>query len=445
MFVERMQVGGVVHRFLAMWRTIVCDGRRAAGREGGPSVTSPALDLATLPASRQQRRAALVAIAVLCAVAGCRAALRAQRARHVPELRHALRRRRADGPRGDGRRSCSRSSRTSRRPSLLILACGTLFSAIVFVPYIADVSGIGPSPCCSARTRTRRRICGSSGTSCCRRRSCLRRPRDARRRPARRLGRRARRDRVADRRGVRARSTRCSRFGGPRAPLTRRTARTSPGVVRRAGAHRADLRCRAGAAAAAPARHRLRRVADRARRRRCCWSRCSTRSAAARYSVGWYLSRVDMLVATTFLVIALLAETNRLSRRLASSERRLRGIVDGVADALVAVDERTAVTSVNPAAAALFGFVAEDLAGTPVSRILPEYADIAECARGARSSRPSGRDARGDPRSRSSSRAAATSRTRSARRSSSCATSRSARPPRRRSARRTTARSRPPT
>ncbi len=114
----------------------------------------------------------------------------------------------------------------------------------------------------------------------------------------------------------------------------------------------------------------------------------------SRYSVGWYLSRVDMLAATTFLVIALLAEANRLSNVYASSERRLRGIVDGVADALVAVDERGAVTSVNPAAAALFGFVAEDLSGTPVSRVLPEYADIAESLEGT-IVETVGRDARG--------------------------------------------------
>ncbi|HZO94621.1 MAG TPA: response regulator [Candidatus Baltobacteraceae bacterium] len=97
----------------------------------------------------------------------------------------------------------------------------------------------------------------------------------------------------------------------------------------------------------------------------------------SRYSVGWYLSRIDVLVATTFLVIALLLETNRLSRFLADGERRLRGIVDGVADALIAVDARGAVASVNPAAVALFGFGAGDLPGTAISRLLPDYASVA--------------------------------------------------------------------
>ena len=114
----------------------------------------------------------------------------------------------------------------------------------------------------------------------------------------------------------------------------------------------------------------------------------------SRYSVGWYLSRVDILVATTFLVVALLAETNRLSHVLANNERRLRGIVNGVTDALIAIDARGAVASVNPAAASMFGFVADDLTGTPVSRILPDYAGIADAPQ-ATVVETTGRSARG--------------------------------------------------
>ena len=115
----------------------------------------------------------------------------------------------------------------------------------------------------------------------------------------------------------------------------------------------------------------------------------------SRYTVGWYVSRIDVLVATTFLVVVLLAETNRLSHILATNERRLRGVVNGVADALIAVDARAAVASVNPAAAALFGFVAEDLTGTPISRILPEYAQIADAPETS-VVETIGRDARGN-------------------------------------------------
>jgi PAS domain S-box-containing protein len=93
----------------------------------------------------------------------------------------------------------------------------------------------------------------------------------------------------------------------------------------------------------------------------------------AQYTVGWYLSRADVLIATAFLVIALLYETNRLARFLSASERRLSGLISGVADALIIVDSRGLVASVNPAGASLFGFDADALAGTPLSRLLPEY------------------------------------------------------------------------
>ncbi|HYZ15517.1 MAG TPA: response regulator, partial [Candidatus Acidoferrum sp.] len=82
-------------------------------------------------------------------------------------------------------------------------------------------------------------------------------------------------------------------------------------------------------------------------------------------------------VATSFLVVVLVGETNRLARVLAQNERRLLGIVNGVADALIVVDRRDLIASVNPAAASLFGFAAEDLIGTPIARILPNFAGIA--------------------------------------------------------------------
>jgi PAS domain S-box-containing protein len=114
----------------------------------------------------------------------------------------------------------------------------------------------------------------------------------------------------------------------------------------------------------------------------------------ARFSIGWYFSRADVLAGMSFLVVALLGETNRLSRVYVQSERRLRGIVDGVADALVVVDARGAIASVNRAAADLFGFAVEDLAGTPISRIVPDFAAVADIADSA-VTETTGRDARG--------------------------------------------------
>lgn len=114
----------------------------------------------------------------------------------------------------------------------------------------------------------------------------------------------------------------------------------------------------------------------------------------ARYTFGWYVSRFDIVVATSFLVVVLVGETNRLARVLARNERRLRGIVNGVADALIVIDRRDTIASVNPAAASLFGFAAEDLIGTPIGRILPDFAQIALSGDGV-VAETTGRDAAG--------------------------------------------------
>ncbi|BDE06479.1 hypothetical protein WPS_17550 [Vulcanimicrobium alpinum] len=92
-----------------------------------------------------------------------------------------------------------------------------------------------------------------------------------------------------------------------------------------------------------------------------------------RYTVGWYLSHADVLIATTCLVIALLFETNRISRILTLSERRLRGIVNGVTDALIVVDPGGAIVSVNPAAERLFGLASPEARGAPVTQLLPDF------------------------------------------------------------------------
>ena len=115
-----------------------------------------------------------------------------------------------------------------------------------------------------------------------------------------------------------------------------------------------------------------------------------------RFTVGWYVSRLDLWVATASLVIALLIETNRISRIFSANERRLRGIVDGVTDALVLVDSRGAILSVNPAGAELFGFDAQDLIGSPISRIVPDYAAVLLDADGT-PTETVGRDAHGTP------------------------------------------------
>jgi PAS domain S-box-containing protein len=353
-------------------------------------VNSPALDLATLPASPQQRRAALVAIASIGALAV--AALPVVRI--VPGTFPGF-----TALYGGAVLMGLAITTTilfgqfalSRRPSLLALACGTMFSAIVFVPHILTMPGVRTAALLGAvsQTPTYLWIIWHTALPAAFAAYALLAPRDGARRVS--PGRTATAvlvTVVAAYAAIQLVFT----FDDVLPPLAT-DGGYGIGIFLALGA----VALLSGVALAALQRRGRRSVID-------AWL---TVPAAAllveslinalggtRYSVGWYLSRADVLVATTFLVVALLAETNRLAHVLATNERRMRGIVNGVADALVSVDARGAVASVNPAAAALFGFVADDLTGTPISRILPDFASVADAPE-ATVVETVGRDARG--------------------------------------------------
>ena len=353
-------------------------------------MNSPALDLATLPASAQQRRAALVAIVSLAAIAVVAALFARAVLGTFPGFvtlyggavlmglaitatilfgQYAL----------------------SRRVSLLVLACGSLFSAIVFVPYILTFPGSGFVPLFGAlaNTSTYLWVVWHTALPGAFAAYALLSGRDG----TRRVG--SRRTTVAVAVTVVAAYAAIQlvfALGGMLPPLSR-DGQYLAGIYVALGA----VVVLAGIALVILQRRTMRTVVD-------VWLMVPAAAllmesllnalGGSRYSVGWYLSRVDILVATTFLVVALLAETNRLSHVLANNERRLRGIVNGVTDALIAIDARGAVASVNPAAASMFGFVADDLTGTPISRILPDYAGIADAPQ-ATVVETTGRSARG--------------------------------------------------
>jgi len=360
------------------------------GRETFAGVNSPALDLATLPASPQQRRAALVAIASLGAIALAATPVARVVVGTFPGFvtlyggavlmglaitatilfgQYAL----------------------SRRPSLLALACGVLFSGIVFIPYLLTFSGSGIVSAAGAlaSTSTYLWIVWHTALPGAFAAYALLSAHDG----VRRVG--SRRTTVAVAATVVAAYAAIQlvfALVGLLPPLLQ-NGEYRTGIYLALGA----VVVLSGTALVVLQRRAGRTVVD-------VWLTVPAAAllfesllnalGGSRYSVGWYLSRIDILVATTFLVVALLAETNRLSHVLVTNERRLRGIVNGVTDALIAVDGRGAVASVNPAAAALFGFVADDLTGTPVSRILPEYAGIADAPQ-ATVVETTGRNARG--------------------------------------------------
>ena len=89
-----------------------------------------------------------------------------------------------------------------------------------------------------------------------------------------------------------------------------------------------------------------------------------------RYSYGWYGARVISMISSSIVLIALLYETGRLLDTITSGERRLRRVVDGVGDALLAVDDRGRITDANPAAVALFGTPREGLRGLDAQTVV---------------------------------------------------------------------------
>ncbi|MDB5027065.1 MAG: sensor protein GacS, partial [Candidatus Eremiobacteraeota bacterium] len=337
-------------------------------------MNTPALDLATLPASPQQRRAALAAIASLGVLAIAA----------LPFVRVAL------GPfpgfvtlyggavlMGLGITTTILFGQfaLSRGPSLLALACGTMFSAIVFVPYILTFPGVETARAFGALPNTASYLWMIWHTSLPAAFFvyAVFSPHDRKRHVS------------STRTAIAVGATVLAAYAAvhfvfafdQQLPHIVENGIYLPGTY---------VSLAAGALFAGGALYVLQR-----RRERTVVDAWVTVPAVAlliesvlngyggtRYSLGWYLSRADVLVATTSLVVALLAETNRLSRVLATNERRLRGIVNGVADALIAVDKRATIASVNPAAAELFGFVDEDLTGTPISRVLPDFANIAD-------------------------------------------------------------------
>ncbi len=60
-----------------------------------------------------------------------------------------------------------------------------------------------------------------------------------------------------------------------------------------------------------------------------------------------------------------------ITRGEAESEARLRALLEAAADAIISIDERGAIQSVNPAAERMFGYPARDLIGRNVSSLMP--------------------------------------------------------------------------
>ncbi|HTV75297.1 MAG TPA: response regulator [Candidatus Acidoferrales bacterium] len=92
-----------------------------------------------------------------------------------------------------------------------------------------------------------------------------------------------------------------------------------------------------------------------------------------RLSLGWYVSKLDTLFAGSLVLFVLLTETDRLMQTVALGERRMRSIVEGVADALISVDHHERITSFNPAAERLFGYRIDDVYQRVIVDLIPHF------------------------------------------------------------------------
>jgi PAS domain S-box-containing protein len=103
----------------------------------------------------------------------------------------------------------------------------------------------------------------------------------------------------------------------------------------------------------------------------------------------------DLLVLLTLLVaVSLLLLRSQLlplvtslleaKRKADINEAKIRSVVDNIADGLVTLDERGTIESINPAAAAMFGYSMEDVAGKNVEMLIPVHQKQEHAGRMAR-------------------------------------------------------------
>ena len=67
------------------------------------------------------------------------------------------------------------------------------------------------------------------------------------------------------------------------------------------------------------------------------------------------------------------AEFQTMAAALAEREAWLNAVLDGVADGIVTIDERGTIKSINRAATTIFGYEPEEVAGSSVNMLMPEF------------------------------------------------------------------------
>lgn len=88
----------------------------------------------------------------------------------------------------------------------------------------------------------------------------------------------------------------------------------------------------------------------------------------------WFLFQVTPLEDKRGAVVSHTQITDRKLAELAlrESEERIRGILENASDAIITIDERGIIQSINPATETLFGYGRHELLGQNVSMLMPE-------------------------------------------------------------------------
>lgn len=108
----------------------------------------------------------------------------------------------------------------------------------------------------------------------------------------------------------------------------------------------------------------------------CAWTFDIALSAALNaggYDLGWYAGRAYGLLASGFVLAALLLENGALYAKVAQEARqRLDGIIDSAMDAIITVDEKQDIVLFNATAESVFGCSRSEALGAPLAQFIPE-------------------------------------------------------------------------
>ncbi len=90
-----------------------------------------------------------------------------------------------------------------------------------------------------------------------------------------------------------------------------------------------------------------------------------------RYSLVWYVAKIDGILGPAAMVIATVYEGGRMNAVVERAQRGLRSLVDGMTDALLVVDVDGRIVQANPAAVTLFGYTTNEFTELELDVLVP--------------------------------------------------------------------------